>query len=46
VTYTLTCPRCGADFSGDQKERVADDVVQHASREHDHTLDCAHPESG
>ena len=39
MTYTQTCPRCGANVSGDDKERVADDVVEHASSEHNHTLD-------
>jgi hypothetical protein len=39
VTYAQTCPRCGADFADDDKERVADAVVEHASREHRHALD-------
>jgi hypothetical protein len=39
VTYVQTCPRCGADFTDDDKDRVADAVVEHASTEHRHTLD-------
>jgi predicted small metal-binding protein len=39
VTYAQTCPRCGADFTGDDKDNVADAVVAHASTEHNHTLD-------
>ena len=39
MTYAQTCPRCGADFAGDDKEAVADAVVDHASTVHHHTLD-------
>lgn len=39
MTYAQTCPRCGADFAGDDKEAVVDAVVEHASTEHHHTLD-------
>lgn len=39
MTYPQTCPRCGADFADDDKEGVADAVVEHASTEHHHTLD-------
>ena len=34
-----TCPRCGRDFGGDDKEDVADRVVEHARVEHKHALD-------
>ena len=37
--YSQTCPRCGADFEGDDKKAVADSVVAHASSEHAHALD-------
>jgi predicted small metal-binding protein len=33
------CPRCGAEFSGDDKNEVADAVVEHARTEHHHNLD-------
>jgi predicted small metal-binding protein len=39
VTYEQTCPRCGAEFTGDDKEHVADAVVAHATTEHKHRLD-------
>ena len=37
--YELTCPRCGRDFAGENKEAVADAVVTHASADHRHALD-------
>ena len=39
VTYSQTCPRCGQDFEGDDKDVVADAVVAHARGEHRHSLD-------
>jgi len=39
VSYEQQCPRCGADFRGDDKEVVADAVVEHARVEHYHALD-------
>ena len=39
MTYTQTCPRCGRDLAGDDKDAVADDVVEHARTEHGHSLD-------
>ena len=39
MTYSQMCPRCGADFAGDDKERVADDVVAHAREVHSHALE-------
>jgi predicted small metal-binding protein len=37
--YTQTCPRCGREFAGDERDSVADDVVEHAHVEHRHELD-------
>lgn len=37
--HELTCPRCGRDFTGDDKDEVVDAVVEHARVVHDHTLD-------
>jgi len=39
MTYEQTCPRCGADFTDDDKDAVADAVVEHARAEHRHSLD-------
>ena len=39
MSYSLTCPRCGDEFVGDDKERVADEVIDHAKGQHDHALD-------
>jgi predicted small metal-binding protein len=39
VTYEQTCPRCGENFTGDDKETVADEVVEHARSDHHHRLD-------
>jgi predicted small metal-binding protein len=39
VAYEQVCPRCGEDFVGDDKEAVAQAVVEHARTEHRHTLD-------
>ena len=39
VTFEMTCPRCGRDFVGDDKEAVADAVVAHAGDDHRHALD-------
>jgi predicted small metal-binding protein len=39
VPFSQTCPRCGHHFEGDHKEKVADQVVEHARAEHRHTLD-------
>jgi len=39
VTYEQTCPRCGEVFGGDDKEAVADAVVDHAHASHGHTLE-------
>lgn len=39
MTYTQTCPRCGADVTGDDEDTVADAVVAHARDEHRHNLD-------
>ena len=39
VAFEQTCPRCGRDFVGDDKEALADAVVEHAQAEHRHALD-------
>jgi len=39
AVLSQTCPRCGRDFGGDDKEDVADRVVEHARVEHKHALD-------
>lgn len=39
MSYNQTCPRCGWDFAGDDKEAVADAVVEHARVDHRHALD-------
>jgi predicted small metal-binding protein len=39
VSYSQTCPRCGRDFAGDDKESVADEIVEHARHDHHHRLD-------
>lgn len=39
MTFTQQCPRCGVEFAGDDKEEVADAVVEHARTEHRHRLD-------
>ena len=39
MNYQQTCPRCGRDFDGDDKNAVADAVVAHARDDHRHTLD-------
>jgi hypothetical protein len=33
------CPRCGEAFAGEDKELVADAVIEHARTAHGHTLD-------
>ena len=39
MSYSLTCPRCGDEFVGDDKKRVADEVIDHAKAQHNHSLD-------
>jgi predicted small metal-binding protein len=39
MDYSQTCPRCGQDVRGDDKNGVADSMVEHASLEHRHALD-------
>jgi hypothetical protein len=39
VRYEQQCPRCGREFSGDDKNAVATAVVEHARSEHQHNLD-------
>jgi predicted small metal-binding protein len=39
MTYAQTCPRCGEDFTGADRDAVADDVVAHARDAHRHSLE-------
>jgi len=39
MTYSQLCPRCGLDRVGDDKNIVADAVVEHALVAHRHSLD-------
>jgi hypothetical protein len=39
VAYEQTCPRCGEAFVGEDKEAVADSVIDHALSAHRHNLD-------
>ena len=39
MIYSQTCPRCGGDFRGGDKDSIADQVVEHARVEHRHALD-------
>ena len=39
MPFEQSCPRCGADFTGDDKDAVADAVVEHARVVHRHALD-------
>lgn len=38
MQYSQPCPRCGTEFSGDDKDEVADSVLAHAAS-HGHSLD-------
>jgi predicted small metal-binding protein len=42
VTYTDQCPPCGKQFSGENREALADAVIAHARDEHDHVLTREH----
>ncbi|HKY17088.1 MAG TPA: DUF1059 domain-containing protein [Microthrixaceae bacterium] len=39
MNYFQTCPRCGEEFAGDDRDAVVDAVVAHARDEHHHTLE-------
>jgi predicted small metal-binding protein len=39
MPFNQTCPRCGTEFDGDDKDEVADRVVDHARVDHHHQLD-------
>jgi predicted small metal-binding protein len=39
MPFEQACPRCGADFAGDDEDAVADAVVEHARVVHRHALD-------
>lgn len=36
---SMTCPRCGDEFTGDDANAIADAVLKHAKIEHNHALD-------
>lgn len=42
MTYTDKCPPCGRQFSGDDREALADAVIDHARDEHNHVLTREH----
>ena len=42
MTYNDTCPPCGKVFSGDDREALATEVVEHARVAHDHELSREH----
>ena len=39
ANYSQMCPRCGEDFTGPDRDAVADAVVAHANHAHQHDLD-------
>ena len=39
TSFEQACPRCGREFAGDDKDIVADAVVEHARVDHHHDLD-------
>jgi hypothetical protein len=39
VPYEQACTPCGREFVGEHKLAVADAVVEHARRDHQHPLD-------
>jgi hypothetical protein len=39
MQYEQLCPRCGEVFIGEDKEVVADAVIDHALKAHGHPLD-------
>lgn len=39
MTLTMTCPRCGLDFTGIEPNELVDDIVEHAASAHRHQLD-------
>ena len=39
ATYSQTCPRCGDELAGDDRDTVVDAVISHASEVHGHRLD-------
>ena len=39
MPYSQACPRCGREFVNEDKEIVADEVVEHARLDHRHALD-------
>lgn len=39
MVFEQMCPRCGRNFDGEDKDAVADAVVEHARADHHHALD-------
>jgi len=39
MRFEQQCPRCGGEFAGENKDSVADAVIEHARTEHQHRLD-------
>ena len=42
MTYSDTCPPCGKVFSGDDREALATEVMEHAQADHNHALTREH----
>lgn len=38
MDYTQTCPRCGRDFAGEDRDEVATQVTEHARADHGHSV--------
>jgi hypothetical protein len=39
MRFEMQCPRCGREFAGNDRDQVADEVLEHAQGEHHHRLD-------
>lgn len=42
MTYSDTCPPCGKVFTGEDREALATEVIDHARAAHDHALTREH----
>lgn len=42
MTYSDTCPPCGKEFSGNDREALATEVMAHARDAHAHDLSREH----
>ena len=42
MTHSDTCPPCGKVFSGEDREALAREVMEHARDAHDHELSREH----